>query len=153
MTAGQDRLFATQQDQLTSDDYYTPQHVFDALDIRFDLDVCAPPGGSHTVPADNYLTQLEDGLLAPWHGRVWMNPPYSNVTPWVSKFINHANGICLVPHSKSAWHIVLFESDARICAPRHGYFDFIGGPIFMPIVFAAFGDECIAALERIGKVR
>ena len=31
-----------------------------------------------------------DGLQLPWHGRVWMNPPYSKdlLAPFVDKLIN-----------------------------------------------------------------
>ena len=39
------RLFDIEQTQLTSDDYYTPKWIFEALGEHFDLDVCAPPGG------------------------------------------------------------------------------------------------------------
>ena len=38
-------LFELGQTQLTSDDYYTPAWVFERMDINFDIDVCAPPGG------------------------------------------------------------------------------------------------------------
>ena len=32
-------------DHGTSDDYYTPPSVFEALNVQFDLDVAGPPGG------------------------------------------------------------------------------------------------------------
>lgn len=30
---------------------------------------------------------------------------------------------------------------------------FVGGPIFMPTFLAAFGDDCVEAISRLGKVR
>lgn len=77
----QGKLLDAGQEQLTKDDYYTPKDVFDALGLEFDLDVSAPPGGVPWVPAKRYYTLEDDGLTQPWFGRVWMNPPYSNVTP------------------------------------------------------------------------
>lgn len=147
------RLFAVQQEQLTSDDYYTPAWVFERLGLEFDLDVCSPPGGRPEVPAKRYYTQADDGLTAPWEGRVWMNPPFSSPAPWVRKFMHHQNGVCLVPHSKSKWHIELFANADGIAAPGDGYFDFVGGSIFIPTWFAAFGEECVEALRNIGPVR
>jgi hypothetical protein len=41
----QQQLIAVPQQLAGSDDYYTPRWVFDALGLRFDLDVAAPPGG------------------------------------------------------------------------------------------------------------
>lgn len=64
----QPRLFPVQQEQLTSDDYYTPAWVFERMGIEFDLDVCAPPGGIPWIPAKRYYTQADDGLVAPWGG-------------------------------------------------------------------------------------
>jgi hypothetical protein len=63
-----------------SDEHYTPKHLFERLNVTFDLDVASPPGGSN-VPASTYFTKLEDGLARQWFGNVWMNPPYSNPTP------------------------------------------------------------------------
>jgi hypothetical protein len=150
------RLFPVQQEQLTSDDYYTPRWVFDRMRIRFDLDVCAPPGGVEWVPADAYYDQEADGLATAWSGRVWMNPPYSKATPWVRKFIAHGNGVCLVPHAKSAWHNTLWAAADGVTVPE-AFFDFVGGPsggsIMLPVWFAAFGDECVDAIARLGTVR
>ena len=123
----QERLFAAGQGQLTSDDYYTPAHVFEALGLRFDLDVCSPPGGVPWVPAARFFTMEDDGLAQDWEGRVWMNPPYSQATPWVRKFIEHRHGVCLVPHAKSAWHNTLW-AEADACVTPERFFDFTGGP-------------------------
>ena len=153
MTAGQPHLFDAPQHQATRDDYYTPPHVFHRLGLTFDLDVCAPPGGVEWVPATRYLTMAEDGLQAEWTGRVWMNPPYSEATPWVRKFIAHGHGIALVPHAKSAWHPLLWAAADGCVMPADGYFDFIGGSIMLPVWFAAFGPECVEAIGNLGRVR
>ncbi len=62
----------------------TPVEIFEcisnALNIRFDLDVCADVG-NHKV--DNYLTKETNGLAQPWDGHTcWMNPPYSSPYDW-----------------------------------------------------------------------
>ena len=72
--------------EITSDDCYTPRWVFDAMGLRFDLDVAAPVGGPLHVPADRYYTAADDGLAQPWDGLVWCNPPYSNFGPWAERF-------------------------------------------------------------------
>lgn len=153
MSEGQPRLFAVAQEAMTSDDYYTPAWVFERMGLTFDLDVCSPPGGIPHVPAERYFTQEDDGLLQPWTGRVWMNPPYSKTTPWVRRFIAHGNGVALVPHAKSRWHVELLESSAAIVAPSDGYFDFVGGGIFLPVFFAAFGEDCVEGISRLGAPR
>jgi hypothetical protein len=76
----------------TSDDCYTPRWVFDAMGLRFDLDVAAPVGGPLHVPADRYFTAADDGLAQPWQGIVWCNPPYSNFGPWADRFALHDQG-------------------------------------------------------------
>lgn len=80
---------------IDSDDWYTPKWVFDGLGIAFDLDVAAPDGGSH-VPAAGIYTVAHDGLLQPWHGVVWCNPPYSAPTAWCRKWATHEPGGCLL---------------------------------------------------------
>ncbi len=154
----QQRLFNQQQQETTSDDYYTPKWVFDALGLHFDLDVASPPGGTH-VPCDRYFTQADDGLAQPWHGRVWMNPPFSNSAPWVERWISHGNGIALLPTSRARWFSHLWEKVDGICHPRPGdtMFNFIREGkitnIYMPVVLAAFGADCVDAISRVGRVR
>ena len=81
-----------------------------------------------------------------------MNPPYSKATAWVTKFIEHANGVALLPHAQSAWHIKLLAT-AHATAEPESYFDFHGGSIPYPVFFAAFGDECVEAIGRLGVLR
>jgi len=147
-------LFGAAQTHATKDDHYTPAWVFERMGITFDLDVCAPPSGIPWIPAARFLTVADDGLTAPWSGRVWMNPPYSNCTPWVDKFIAHRHGICLVPHAKSLWHSRLWdEADALAQPPKR--IIFVGGDkdVSLPTFFAAFGEECVEAIGSLGVVR
>ena len=71
------RLFELPQTEYTSDDYWTPKWIFDALAITFDLDVASPPQGPANTPCRAYFTQADDGLAQDWHGTVFMNPPFS----------------------------------------------------------------------------
>ena len=80
---------------VTSDDCYTPRWVFDAIGLRFDLDVAAPVGGPWHVPCDRYYTAEDDGLAQPWDGLVWCNPPYSNYLPWAEKWATHTRGVLM----------------------------------------------------------
>lgn len=153
------RLITSQHGRKPSnDECYTPQWVFDALGIRFDLDVCAPKGGTGIVPADNHYSLEEDGLTSPWFGRVWLNPPYSNATPWIDKFVNHGNGIALVLTSKSKWfHNLYTNTDAMMLMPTNMKFlkDGKNYAIQFQTAMFAMGNECVDALKRsqITRVR
>lgn len=46
----------------------------------WDLDAAACVE-SHLAP--RFYTLADNGLEQPWHGRVWVNPPFSAITPWV----------------------------------------------------------------------
>jgi hypothetical protein len=161
--ACQPRLFGLPQQELTSDDYYTPAWVFERMGITFDLDVCAPPGGIEWIPAAHYFTQEDDGLAQPWTGRVWMNPPYSDCAPWIRRFIEHRNGVCLVQVSRAAHGAAMWDAaDAIMFAGTFAFVEPLGfqrthhgrpGEIFMPVWFAAFGDECVDAISNLGVVR
>lgn len=150
-------LFGVEQAELTSDDYYTPAWVFERMGIEFDLDVCAPPGGGPFVPTARYFTKADDGLAQEWHGRVWMNPPYSDATPWVRRFIEHGHGVCLVQVSKAKYSQALWDAADGVCLVRDIRFvvgdSGVRSDIFMPLWCAAFGAECVEAISRLGRVR
>jgi hypothetical protein len=147
-------------DNGTSDDYYTPPWLFQALNVEFDLDVCAPAGGVPWIPAKRSLSIIDDGLNTDWHGRVWMNPPYSAPTPWIDKFIEHGNGICLIACSRSGSFYKLWDmADAFMGLPMPLIkFVTAGGEskgIFMPVILAAMGATNVEVMRdsKLSRVR
>jgi len=146
------QLFTATQETRTSDDYWTPKWIFDALKLTFDLDVACPPEGPMHTPCNAYYTQAENGLTSPWHGRVFMNPPYSNCSPWVNKWLDHGNGIAIVCVSKSKWADRLWmESDGIVLLKQN--MKFVQGSIPWPTLIAAIGKDNAEALIALGKVR
>lgn len=148
-------LFTTKQTELTSDDWYTPKFVFDALGLRFDVDVACPEGGPWHTPTDSYYTQETDGLSSAWAGRVFMNPPYSKPTPWVDKWIDHGNGIALMVMTKSLWFEKLWTHDeTAVIYMRQIKFERPGMPNGGASAWSyglwGIGDDNIEAMRRSG---
>ena len=152
MTWDQQRLFPTPQEQLTSDDYYTPKWIFDALGLHFDLDVASPPHPTE-VQCDRYFTQEDDGLAQPWTGRVWCNPPFSKPGLWVDRWLDHGNGALITVMSKSKWFDRLWSDPNVGAVALPPTLKYIGGPIFMPCMIWAIGADNVAALHNLGRVR
>jgi hypothetical protein len=51
----------------------------------FDLD---PAAGCEPTPiAENRYTEADDGLRQPWFGNIWLNPPFSDKTPWFERLV------------------------------------------------------------------
>jgi hypothetical protein len=139
-------------------EWFTPPKIFDALRLTFDLDPCSP-GPGHWVPAKKIYTQADDGLAQPWHGFVFMNPPFggrNGYVPWLRKFFTHGNGVAIVrAYTSSAWwhsempkaDLILFPKgktkfirpDGSIgTAPGHG------------VVLVGMGAVACEALRRSG---
>lgn len=144
-------LFAVAVDQTETDERFTPAWVFDALGESFDLDPAAPEGGGDCVPAYARLTRQDDGLLAPWSGFVWLNPPFSNATPWADRFIAHGNGVFLGPVANAAWVQRMVRAVDRVWLMRDFAFTHpthAGRRSSMPLFMVGAGYRAAAAIDR-----
>lgn len=99
-------------------EWATPQEFFDALDneFDFDLDVCAT---ATNAKCENYFTRKHDGLVQPWSGTCWCNPPYGReIKFWIQKAMQTAQEgkatvVCLVPSRTDTnwWHDYVSHAD------------------------------------------
>lgn len=81
--------------------WLTPPHILDALGTweDFDLDPCAAPDPRPWPTAWRMNAAADaDGLAIEWHGRVWLNPPYtaSEIEAWLGKLADHGRGTALI---------------------------------------------------------
>jgi phage N-6-adenine-methyltransferase len=90
------------------DERQTPEAVFRQFGSMCTLDVAA---SDQNALCARYFTKKQDGLRQNWSGVAWMNPPYSNITPWCKKAVEYARGggrvIALLP----AWTDAIFFHD------------------------------------------
>lgn len=140
------------------DECYTPKWIFDALGVEFDLDVASAHHPLITVPAKHRYTIEDNALEKKWFGNVWMNPPFSKVTPWIDKFLDHGYGIGLVPLSSNGkWVNKLWDSQVAFCyLPANLEFVGASGHIVKQrwrTTLFALGADNIEKLENIGTVR
>lgn len=73
-----------------TDLWETPQVLFDQLnnEFHFDLDVCALP---ENAKCEKYYTPEQNGMVQPWDGTCWCNPPYGRtIGEWVKRAHNYA---------------------------------------------------------------
>jgi hypothetical protein len=86
-----DALALYQQIELLSDsirieppskEWYTPVWLLDLCRSvlgSFDLDPASNPIAQKNVQAKRFYTKDDDGLIQPWSGKVFINPPYGNL--------------------------------------------------------------------------
>ena len=140
---------------VSTDDYYTPAWVFEQMDVEFDVDVAAPPGGVPWIPAKKFYTENDNGLEQPWSGFVWCNPPYSAPSRWLDKMRKHSNGIILIRAdlSSGAYHRAFTDAD-YLHVPR-GRLQFVNGhggvtsSVTFTTVLLGFGSQAGDALTRL----
>lgn len=153
----QDLAIGLADENRIKDEFYTPAWLFEQMALRFDLDVAAPAGGVAWIPADRYLTKEDDGLVQPWEGLVWCNPPFSGMAQWARKFIDHGRGILLAAlPSNTTWFPELCRNGAliwfhdkglRFHRPEYDKPEMIPWPTML----AAMGSDAEAGLERLAK--
>jgi hypothetical protein len=87
-----------------NDEWLTPIEIIKALGV-FDLDpaTCNEAWKNRYYYVDGNPIIKEGwskfGLTLPWHGRVWLNPPFNRYERprWMKKMAEHNNGVMLIP--------------------------------------------------------
>ena len=73
--------------------------------------------------AKKMYDRRQNGLLQPWNGRVWLNPPYSRplIEQFVAKMVEHNNGIALLFNrcDSKMFQELIFPNMAGILFMRH----------------------------------
>lgn len=130
------------------DDRGTPPDLFAQLHerFRFTIDVAAAP---HNAKLPRFFTRERSGLLHPWTGeRVWCNPPFSAIGPWVRKAWHERNPltVMLVPANRTEqpWWQEHVEPYRDRCDARMFRTEFLPGRIR----FLRPGQERIGPNER-----
>jgi phage N-6-adenine-methyltransferase len=128
-----------------TDEYGTPPSVFKRFGSGCTLDVCAT---TETAVCRDHFTKAHDGLKRPWHGTVWMNPPYSDLHTWCAKAYEYAQAggmvIALLPAWTDAPWFHDFVSFGRITFIR-GKLSFVGrkGYSWFPSMIVLWSPETV----------
>jgi hypothetical protein len=141
----------------STDEWLTPQNVLDGLGA-FDLDPCAHPKFRTRCAPVGYCLPEENGLLMPWVGRVWCNPPFGRELPkWIERMALHGNGVMLAPaRTETRWFRVAWQEAHAILFPykRFHYLRENGeegdNPTF-PDALIAFGKDNAKALMDLKR--
>jgi hypothetical protein len=144
-----------------NDEWLTPPEIIQALG-PFDLDPCAPKKRPWPTAATHYTVE-DNGLLKPWFGRVWLNPPYGRgIERWLARAVEHKNVTALIfaRTETEAFFRYVWPHATAVCFLR-GRLRFCsvdgkrGGHAGAPSVLVAFDDVNGGTLEaaaRTGKI-
>jgi phage N-6-adenine-methyltransferase len=153
-------------------EWYTPARFIDLARTvmgDIDLDPATSPFAQQTVQADTFFTVEEDGLTQPWHGRVWLNPPYAQpaIMHFIEKLVEeYASGrvqqAILLTHNytDTAWFHLAESAAALICFTK-GRISFVNmdGESNQPTSGQAFfyfgsdGEAFRAVFRPVGFIR
>jgi hypothetical protein len=93
-----------------SDEHCTPKYFLAAVVEcmgEIDLDPASNSKDNPNVPATNHLTLEDNGLKHDWAGRVFLNPPFSEVSKFLKKLMAE------IESGRVTEAIVLTKSDTR----------------------------------------
>jgi hypothetical protein len=90
-----DRRKTHESHSADTDVWLTPPYIKTPLG-EFDLDPCAAIDQPWPTARHQY-TKADNGLLKPWFGRVWLNPPYgAEAAHGLKRLAEHGNGVALI---------------------------------------------------------
>lgn len=142
---------------MKSDTWLTPPNIIHALG-EFDLDPCCPPVMPWRTAA-HVMTKKQNGLGSQWHGRVWLNPPYSrDAVDWLRKMARHGRGTALVfARTETAWFVETVWEAATAILFLYGriHFHYADGTraaanAGAPSCLVAYGKEDADILRKCG---
>ncbi len=141
-----------------TDDWLTPLALSQRLG-SFDLDPCdCAAGMPWRIATTTYFLPEHDGLIEPWYGRIFCNPPYwPNVGDWAKRMAAHGNGIMLIflRTDTAAWQrdILPFADAALLLDGRVRFYrpsGERGKSGTAPSVLLAYGQNNVEALRNAG---
>jgi hypothetical protein len=151
--------------------YTPPDYIERARRVMggIDLDPASSRIANQTVKATTFYTAKDNGLSLPWHGRVWMNPPYAQ--PLIDEFAEAvaskyesgeiAQACVLVNNgTETQWFQRMLRSASAVCFPqgRVRFLDPAGVPSGAPLQGQAvlyFGVETqvfAAEFASVGRI-
>jgi phage N-6-adenine-methyltransferase len=86
-SAGLLRFFSSSHIADDTYEWFTPPHIIEAVKKvlgEITLDPATSPEAQSFIQAKNYYTSEDDGLIKPWFGSIFLNPPYN--MPHVAEF-------------------------------------------------------------------
>lgn len=146
-----------------SAEWLTPPEIVVAVcDMlgQIDLDPCAED--AKEVPASQHYTILDNGLVHPWPGRVYMNPPYGRkIESWVWKLRyeyenskHTTEAIALVPaRTDTLWWRLLARYPVCFIAGRLRFSGHVNAAPF-PSAVIYLGpnvEKFVAVFGKLGK--
>lgn len=145
----------------TTDIWLTPPALLESVggSTSFDLDPCAPEARPWPTARHHY-TATENGLIKPWFGRVWLNPPYQRpmIRSFLGRMAAHGRGLALIFARTETEHFARFVwpvCDALLFLEGRIYFHHADGSrahknAGAPSVFCAYGAEEADVLAGCG---
>lgn len=150
-------LSSHQSAVMKHDEWLTPPDILRPLG-RFDLDPCAPIMRPWDT-AGHHFNVNDDGLIQPWAGRVWLNPPFGReAVKWLRKLAAHGSGIALIPartETAMFYECVWPMADAVLFIKGRPHFHHPSGERAAfnsgaPICLIAYGQDNTATLRASG---
>lgn len=144
-----------QSPSMKNDEWLTPPEILRSLG-RFDLDPCSPVNRPWAT-ADQHFTVLDNGLNQPWHGRVWLNPPFGReAIKWLGKLRDHGNGIALIPartETRIFYETIWNHADGILFLQGRPHFHFVDGRKASfnsgaPICLVSYGQKNLKILKE-----
>ena len=111
-----------------NNEWYTPKEFIEAATAVMgciDLDPASSEIANKTVGAKHIYTIEDNGLVKPWFGNVWLNPPYASdlIGKFAEKLVdelkNIKQAIVLVNNAtETEWFYTMVVQATAICFPR-----------------------------------